>query len=182
MDVSAEAWRGPVGAAADDGLPRVVGLSPTVVAQFRELYRAEFPQLLRYCERVVQDRAQAADLTQEAFTRLFARWRGVREPRDYLFLVLTNLIRNHWRSLGRERAAIVRLGVAPPSSQRGFEQAQAVRDAVERLPKRLREVVLLHYFADCSVEDMAGVLDRPVGTVKRQLHEARQLLHAGWES
>jgi len=167
--------------AADEGLPRVVGLSSSTVAQFRELYRTEFPQLLRYCERVVDDRAQAADLTQEAFTRLFARWRGVREPRDYLFLVLTNLIRNHWRSLGRERAAISRLGDTPPT-QRRFEQAHAVRDAVERLPKRLREVVLLHYFADCSVEDLAGVLGRPVGTVKRQLHEARQLLHAGWEA
>lgn len=178
--MSAQAWQAVAGRAADDPLPRVVGLSPAVVAQFRELYRAEFPQLLRYCERVVQDRAQAADLTQEAFTRLFARWRGVREPRDYLFLVLTNLIRNHWRSLGRERAAMARLGDAPVQ-QRGFEQAQAVRDAVERLPKRLREVVLLHYFADCSVEDLAGVLERPVGTVKRQLHEARQLLHAEWE-
>lgn len=176
--MSADAWPARE---ADTGLPRVVGLSPAVVAQFHELYRAEFPSLMRYCQRVVGEQALAADLTQEAFTRLFARWRGVREPREYLFLVLTNLIRNHWRSKGRERTALGRLA-GPPAVSRGFEQAHAVRDAVERLPKRLREVVLLHYFADCSVDELANVLDRPVGTVKRQLHEARQLLHAGWEA
>jgi RNA polymerase sigma-70 factor (ECF subfamily) len=41
---------------------------------------------------------------------------------------------------------------------------------------RLREVVLLHYYADLPVAEVAAAIHRPVGTVKRRLHEARALL------
>jgi len=51
-----------------------------------------------------------------------------------------------------------------------------VRDLVERLPAKLRPAVLLHYFADLPIDEVAHVLHRPTGTVKRHLHEARQLL------
>ena len=49
-------------------------------------------------------------------------------------------------------------------------------DVVRRLPDRVREPVVLHYYADLSVEAVAIALRRPVGTVKRQLSEARELL------
>jgi RNA polymerase sigma-70 factor (ECF subfamily) len=48
--------------------------------------------------------------------------------------------------------------------------------AVRALPERLRVVVLLHYYADLPVADVAKALRRPVGSVKRQLNEARALL------
>jgi RNA polymerase sigma-70 factor (ECF subfamily) len=47
---------------------------------------------------------------------------------------------------------------------------------VLRLPTRLRDVVLLHYWADLSVADVGQALGRPSGSVKRQLAEARALL------
>jgi RNA polymerase sigma-70 factor (ECF subfamily) len=49
-------------------------------------------------------------------------------------------------------------------------------DVVRRLPERVREPVVLHYYADLSVDEVAEVLRRPAGTVKRQLSEARDLL------
>jgi RNA polymerase sigma-70 factor (ECF subfamily) len=52
----------------------------------------------------------------------------------------------------------------------------SLRDLVERLPGHLREAVLLHYYADLPVAEVAAALRRPVGTVKRRLHEARALL------
>jgi RNA polymerase sigma-70 factor (ECF subfamily) len=51
-------------------------------------------------------------------------------------------------------------------------------DAVERLPAHLRSVVLLHYYADLPVEDVARALRRPLGTVKRRLLDARKVLSA----
>jgi RNA polymerase sigma-70 factor (ECF subfamily) len=47
---------------------------------------------------------------------------------------------------------------------------------VRTLPERLRDVVLLHYFADLTVEDVATAVNRPAGSVKRQLSEARAAL------
>lgn len=50
-------------------------------------------------------------------------------------------------------------------------------DALSRIPRRHRDVVLLHYYAGLSVAEVALAVDRPQGTVKRQLSEARgQLL------
>ena len=48
-----------------------------------------------------------------------------------------------------------------------------LRDLVDRLPEKLRQPVLLHYYADLPIETVAILLDRPAGTVRRQLHEAR---------
>ena len=61
---------------------------------------------------------------------------------------------------------------------RRTEEASAAehKDAVDRLPPGLRDVVLLHYYADLPVEDVARAIRRPAGTVKRRLHEARALL------
>ncbi|MFX0537088.1 sigma factor-like helix-turn-helix DNA-binding protein [Ornithinimicrobium sp. Y1847] len=49
----------------------------------------------------------------------------------------------------------------------------SVRAAVESLPERLRTAVLLHYFADLSVADVARQMSKAEGTITRDLHEAR---------
>ncbi len=53
---------------------------------------------------------------------------------------------------------------------------RAVADAVGRLPARLRVVVLLYYYADLPLRDVAAAVRRPEGTVKWMLAEARELL------
>ncbi|HVF04461.1 MAG TPA: RNA polymerase sigma factor [Frankiaceae bacterium] len=138
---------------------------------FRALYRAEFPRLAGYAFRLTRDSELANDIAQEAFTRLLARWVGVREPRAYLFHVATNLARDAWHA--RVRAA--RYAESAAATSAGAEPApdRSVLDAIARLPRRHREVVLLHYYADLAVPDVAAVVHRPAGTVKRQLAEAR---------
>lgn len=166
--MAAETFAAP---AADDA-PRVVGMPASAVAAFHDLYVREFPALARYAARLVNSPDAANELTQEAFVRLFARWRRVEDPAAYVFLILTNLVRDHWRRRDRERSTLRWLRHAPapqPSSREA-----AVMEAVERLPARLREPLLLHYYADLPIESVAATLGRPVGTVKRQLHEARQ--------
>jgi RNA polymerase sigma-70 factor (ECF subfamily) len=54
-------------------------------------------------------------------------------------------------------------------------------DAVRRLSAPLRDVVLLHYYADLPIHEVARVLRRPVGTVKRRLFDARAALAAALE-
>ncbi|HEU0130355.1 MAG TPA: sigma-70 family RNA polymerase sigma factor [Mycobacteriales bacterium] len=171
--MTAEAFPGrPAGDARDE--PRVVGMAASTVREFHDLYLREFPNLTRYAARLVDDRDLANELTQDAFTRLFARWRRVDDPGAYVFLILTNLVRDHWRRRDRERRALRWLRPAPPREPSSREAA--VVEGVERLPARLREPVLLHYYADLPVESVAATLGRPLGTVKRQLHEARTLI------
>jgi RNA polymerase sigma-70 factor (ECF subfamily) len=159
-----------------DELPALPGVSAAAAREFAELYTREFSRLAGYLTAITGDVEVAREAAQEAFTRLFARWRSVREPRGFLYVVATNQCRHHWRQTGRERSAVASLGHALPTGRPAHDPW--LRDLVERLPLRLREVVLLHYYADLPVAAVAAAIHRPVGTVKRRLHEARNELAA----
>lgn len=141
--------------------------------QFRELYMREYPPLAGYVQRLVGDRELAHDLAQESFTRVFGRLLQVDDPRAYLYGVATNLVRRAWRQRARQREAVLGLASQPSAAAVAADASYELREAVGRLPHKLRDVVLLHYWADLTVADVAAALNRPVGTVKRQLSEAR---------
>lgn len=143
-------------------------------ARFAQLYAVQFRPLTAYCYRLVGDHQAAADVAQEAFTRLFARVISVRDPRAWLYLVATNLCRDVWRHNEKQRSLVDRAGHATQTHTAAHDMG--LRDLVERLPARLRDVVVLHYYADLPVAEVARALRKPVGTVKRRLLEARTLL------
>lgn len=147
--------------------------------EFRAFYLSEYSGLARYLWRLLDDVEHAHDLAQESMVRLYSRWRSVTEPRGYLYKVATNLVRRAWRKRANELVAVgalTQLALVVGGSIEGPETGHMVRDAVRALPVRLREVVLLHYFADLSVTDVAAATNRPAGSVKRQLSEARVAL------
>ena len=144
------------------------------VAAFRELYATEYPRVARYAYQLVRNADLAAELAQEAFTRLLPRWRRVREPQRYVYRIVTNLARDAWKDASRDQAhaeSLSRNGAAVHPAP-----DTSVRDAVSRLPRRYRDLVLLYYYADLSLPDVAAAVRRPPGTVKRMLSEARDLL------
>jgi RNA polymerase sigma-70 factor (ECF subfamily) len=95
-------------------------------------------------------------------------------PRALLYTTAANLIRDRWRREQTRRRAL------PFLRQRASVVAPAhdgsIRDLVDRLPERTRVPVLLHYYADVSVHDIARELGRPEGTVRRLLTEGRDAL------
>ena len=157
-----------------ESLPRLLGVRDSTVREFAALYDGEFGRLAGYLARLTGDVEAGREAAQEAFTRLFSRWRRVSEPRAFVYAVGTNLCRQSWRRAGRERTALASLARTTPEHQPPADPG--VRDLVEQLPPRLREVVLLHYYADLPVAEVAAAVGRPLGTVKRRLHEARALL------
>ena len=161
-------------ATVDDALPSLPGVSADAQQDFAALYATEFTRLAGYLTSLTGDPEVAREAAQEAFTRLFARWRKVQEPRGFVYVVGTNLCKHHWRQGGRERSAVTSLGITTVQGRPAPDTS--LRDLVERLPGHLRETVLLHYYADLPVAEVAAALHRPVGTVKRRLHEARALL------
>jgi RNA polymerase sigma-70 factor, ECF subfamily len=145
----------------------------------RELWDQHYAPLAGWCAALIGDRDAAHDIASEAFTRLLAKWVGVRDPRGFLYVTATNLARDRWRREQRDRRLWTRMERVTPSSTPAGEAW--LRDLVERLPDRMRGPVLLHYYADMSIDDVAKALHRPSGTVKRTLSEARTLLHAWLE-
>ena len=143
----------------------------------RELFEVFYPRLAGWTARLVGDQDLSHEIATEAFARLLPRWRSVHDPRAWLYLTAGNLVRDHWRRQSRERAAYRRLGptddAVPPVD---VATRVTVRGLVEDLPDRLRMPVLLHYYADLPISQVAVLLEVAEGTVKRALFDARAVM------
>lgn len=139
------------------------------------IFRAHYAPLAGWCRRMVNDDEVAHDVAAEAFARLLGRWSSVQDPRAYLYTTALNLIRDRWRRSERERVALRKTATA---SAAAAAPAPEIRMLVESLPRRLAQVVVLHYFADLPVDSIARQLGIAPGTVKRDLFDARAKLAA----
>jgi RNA polymerase sigma-70 factor (ECF subfamily) len=139
---------------------------------FAVFFAENWTDVAGYGRSLTNDRDVGDELAQEAMARVYARYPMMREPRRYAFRIVSNLARDRWKSIARERAAWDSVShTARPERPDG-----GILDAVQRLRPGHREVLLLHYWADMTVEQISQVLHRPAGTVKRRLHEARAQL------
>lgn len=145
-----------------------------------ELFDAHYPRLAGWCRRLV-DEDSAHEVAAEAFTRLWSRWGRVQDPRGYLYTTATNLIRDRWRRQEREQRAVRKVVAVARTAEPSAGPDLGLRSLVQSLPDRLRAAVLLHYYADFPVRDVALLLERREGTVKSDLHQARALLRAALE-
>ena len=144
-----------------------------------DLFNACYPRLAGWVRRLVDDDDTAHEIASEAFTRLLARWSGLDNPQSYLYMIATNLVRDHWRKAERERRAL-RVVTASAAADHAPSPAADVdvRQLIQGLPVRLRNAFLLHYYAGFAVREVAVMLGRPEGTVKADLFAARAKLRA----
>jgi RNA polymerase sigma-70 factor (ECF subfamily) len=145
-----------------------------------QLFASHYPKLAGWVRRLVDDDDTAHEIASEAFVRLLSKWTSIDKldsPQSYLYMIATNLVRDHWRKMERERRAISK--VAAGSDQEPWadpSQDVDIRDLLAALPARLREPFLLHYYAGFGVKEIAVQLKRPEGTIKADLYHARARL------
>jgi RNA polymerase sigma-70 factor (ECF subfamily) len=136
----------------------------------------ESPRLVGMLALYVGDRGLAEELAQEALIRLCQHWPRVRRmerPGGWLTRVAMNLARSSWRRRGAERRAQTRSG--PPvltTADPDVATTLAVRQAVAALPERQRRALVLRYYAQRSVAEVALDMGCAEGTVKSLTHKA----------
>jgi RNA polymerase sigma-70 factor (ECF subfamily) len=144
---------------------------------FEALLAAYQDKVFRLCYSMLGDRAQAEDSAQESFLRIWKsmeRYRGQSALGTWIFSIARNVcLTAIAKRAARRSAPIEEAGLATP--QRPDRQPDIVR-MVGQLPDNYRQVVMLFYMEDRSYEEVARLLDLPVGTVKTHLHRARQQL------
>jgi RNA polymerase sigma-70 factor (ECF subfamily) len=138
------------------------------------VFREHYAPLAGWCRKMTGDSEVAHDVAAEAFARLLARWSRVEDPRAYLYTTALNLIRDRWRRSERERTALRRHRTTTPVTTPAA--TPELRMLVEALPRRHQQVIVLHYFADLPIAQVAAALGVAVGTVKRDLFDARATL------
>jgi RNA polymerase sigma-70 factor (ECF subfamily) len=137
----------------------------------RQLWDEHYSRLGGWCTVRAGDREAGQEIAAEAFARLLAHWDSVRDARGFLYVTANNLINDMWRRQLRDRKLTSRLAFTATESMPAADGG--VRDLIDRLPAGLREAILLYYYADLSVAEIAKALHRPPGTIKRRLADAR---------
>jgi len=142
-----------------------------------ELFKTTYPKLAGWVRRLVDDDDTAHEIAAEAFVRLLSRWTRVESPQSYLYMIATNLIRDHWRKAERERRAMRSVTAAAALDDVAYPvQDVDVRNLLQSLPPRLRDPFLLHYYGGFPIREVATLLHRPEGTIKADLFAARAKL------
>ena len=167
----------PVGTAGEAlGALRGHGDDADAVAA-EELFKVVYPKLAGWVRRLVDDDDTAHEIASEAFVRLLARWTRVESPQSYLYMIATNLIRDHWRKTERERRAMRSVTAGATAEPLAHpDQDVDVRNLIASLPARLRDPFLLHYYGGFGIREVAALLRKPEGTIKADLFAARAKL------
>lgn len=146
---------------------------PAAARDFGELYRREFPALVRIALLMGVDSGSAEDVVQDAFVRLQARPQPLEDPAragGYLRVSVVNGARSHHRrrmlARGRLTAAFVRHADAADAAVLLSEEHRLVAVAVRALAPRQQHVIVLRYWAGMSEAEIARTLGMSAGTVK----------------
>lgn len=154
----------------------------------REVHDAHYASIFRYLDRLSGDPDLAADIVQEAFVRLFRRGTLPDKPDRWLVTVALNLFRNERSTAGRRARLTARNAsdlrpVSGPSPAERFDalRLQArVREALDRLPLRERELLLLRA-EGYSYRDLAAVLELHEASVGTLLARAKRAFEGAYE-
>lgn len=138
------------------------------------LYVAHWDQLVRLSVLLVRDLGQAEEVVQDAFVEMHRRWAQLDDPERapaYLRRTVVNRSRSALRHRGvvqRHLARQHRIDEAPPADEPVLADSRrrAVLDALQRLPRRQREVLALRYYLDLSESEIAETLGISRGAVK----------------
>jgi RNA polymerase sigma-70 factor (ECF subfamily) len=153
------------------------------MTEFAHLLETEIPRLRRYARALTRDVTRADDLIQNCLTRAVAKqhlWQPGTDLRAWLFTILHNQHVNDVRRSVREGVNVAVDEMAPVLSVyptvMGNLQLRDLEAAMAKLPQEQRQVILLVGLEGLRYEEVALILNVPVGTVRSRLSRGRDQL------
>jgi len=142
---------------------------------YTEFFRDEFAAVLRTVELMLRDRGRAEEITQEAFVQLYLNWSKISRYERPDAWVRRVAIRLMMRSVRRDRLwRLVRGGLMPSAPDRPTRYDLA--GAIRQLSGGQRAAIILHYYEDRPVTEVALILGCSESTARVQLHRGRKRL------
>ncbi|MDP3891101.1 SigE family RNA polymerase sigma factor [Nocardioides sp.] len=158
-------------------------------AAVEQLYAGHWRQLVRLSVLLVRDQGTAEEVVQDAFVELHRRWGRLEDP-DKALAYLRQTVVNRSRSVLRHRKVVNRHldqerarpetlhTAAADESVAHADRRDAVLDALRRLPRRQREVLVLRYYLDLSEGEIATTLGVSRGSIKSHASRGAAALRA----
>ncbi|XEC94730.1 sigma-70 family RNA polymerase sigma factor [Paenibacillus tarimensis] len=150
---------------------------------FTQIYRMTRDHVYRTVRFLIGHKEDAADVVSEIYIQLYRSLPAYNFEQPFRFWLNGLIIRQSnnwkrklWRSLRLfDRSKLAVETPAPNLSEERYvanEQRNELLDLVNQLPYRLREVIVLRHYQECSFEEIASTLNIPIGTVKSRHHNA----------
>jgi RNA polymerase sigma factor (sigma-70 family) len=151
---------------------RTIGGVTEVDIEYTAFFRDEFPSVLRTITLMLRDQSRAEEITQDAFIQLLVGWPKISRYERPGAWVRRVAVRLAMRSIRRDRLwARVREGLLPsaPARSSRFDLDGAIR----RLPASQRAAIVLHYYEDRPLAEVALILGCAEPTARVHLHRGR---------
>lgn len=179
----------------DERLTQIVKEVQKDIEQFELLYSYVIKKVYFWCYTIVGNEADARDMSQEVMIRIYKNIHSLKCPEaftSWMYRLARNscltYIRNHKKTdveflyndsyeesfeanIKEER--IYRL---PKESYDLQQTKDVVKELIEKLPRKQKEAITLHYLDELKIEEIANILECPVGSVKSRLHDGRKKL------
>ncbi|WP_301108573.1 RNA polymerase sigma factor SigW [Sporosarcina sp.] len=151
-------------------------------------------RLYQVCYRMLNNAAEAEDIAQEAFVRAYVNLETYDQKRKFstwLYRIATNLCIDRIRKkkpdyhldaevpgtqgldMYSQIAADQRL---PEEEVEKMQMQERIQYEVNRLPDKYRTIIILRYMEDLQLQEIADILEMPLGTVKTRVHRGREAL------
>jgi RNA polymerase sigma factor (sigma-70 family) len=131
------------------------------------VYRSSWVALTRLAYLLVGDRNEAEDVVQAVFTSAAAHWETIGDPAAYLRRAVVNRANDVHRRSFRAAPTLV-----PVEGSVGEPELDEIWGFVQGLPTAQRAVVVLRFYEDFSLGEIASMLGRPASTVRSDLRRA----------
>ena len=161
-------------------MERIKAPDPDLEQIFTELVSSHQTSLLRMCYLNLHDTGLAEDAVQETFVKAYRAlpgFRGECSMKTWLMRIAINTCRDMQRgSWLKHISRTVSLDQLAEPSESFSEDALAVNIEIARLPVKLRETVLLYYYQNMKIEEIADILGIAVSSASERLKRAKEKL------
>lgn len=152
---------------------------------FEQFYVREYRSLLGLAYVITGSSASAEDVVQDAFTEAHRKWEDIStydKPGAWVRRVMLNKHRSRLRRLRTEAKGLARLRSQTTPDIQPTERSLEVWAAVRALPRRQAEAMVLYYWSDFSVGEIAEILEISYETTKTHLKRGRSALEVSLDS
>jgi RNA polymerase sigma factor (sigma-70 family) len=143
---------------------------------FEALYRSQWSSLTRLAWLLTGSREIAEDVVHDAFLKVAPLLPTLQAPDQYVRRMVVNGSRDHHR-----RQRIIARHQPPPAEPLWGPEVDEVWELLVKLPQRQRHAIVLRYYSDLRIDDIADLLACPAGTVKSLIHRGLEQMRKGLE-
>jgi RNA polymerase sigma factor (sigma-70 family) len=135
-------------------------------SELEDLYRSQWAPMVRLAWLMGGNREEAEDVVHDAFLQLEPRWSSIENPPAYLRQTVVNGVRTRHRRKILERRHESYEG----DVSNVLDDYEEIWASLEALPDRQRQALVLRFYLDLTIAEVADLLDCPIGTAKSLIH------------